>query len=391
MTGEYWVVSAHRKAADDTLAAYCADYGLQQLEADSVRYLLQSSTVIGGESETSLYAPPKTNPAKIIVSRTLPVLLGSDFMLCWLSLLASRTQELLIQGLPAKSGINKARLTAEKLQDCADVFSLSSAEGDFQKLALAGQAAQACSGGGFKAFLQKRFHTAFAYMFDSADDFRLRYKRANDGFIDQGRLKAEFADRQFVYTFHGIVQKSHFIETLAGDCFGGKRLRILDMGGGYGGMAVELALAGHQLTVVELEPAKIEHLGNWFAQTCGVAAGLRYVPGDFEAIKTLDGPFDIISFFGSLLYYPHEKTINLLMECNNKLSGDGLLVIHENPKNLAKPDALDFERQFMPQELDEMVKQAVGQPTYYSIFSHAPLDFAKASQTVMLLAARKNS
>ncbi|MEU4236611.1 methyltransferase domain-containing protein [Actinoplanes sp. NPDC026619] len=69
----------------------------------------------------------------------------------------------------------------------------------------------------------------------------------------------------------------------------GRELTVLDVGGGTGGFAVPLALAGHAVTVVDASPDALAALTRRAADA-GVAARVRAVQGDGDALAGLVEP-----------------------------------------------------------------------------------------------------
>jgi SAM-dependent methyltransferase len=69
----------------------------------------------------------------------------------------------------------------------------------------------------------------------------------------------------------------------------GRELTVLDVGGGTGGFAVPLAQAGHSVTVVDASPDALAALTRRAADA-GVAAKVRAVQGDGDALAGLVGP-----------------------------------------------------------------------------------------------------
>jgi len=75
---------------------------------------------------------------------------------------------------------------------------------------------------------------------------------------------------------------------------GGGAWRILDAGGGDGGDALPLALAGHEVTVLDPSAAMLAKLADDAARV-GAADRVRCVEGGIDAIARLGGePFDLV-------------------------------------------------------------------------------------------------
>ncbi len=82
----------------------------------------------------------------------------------------------------------------------------------------------------------------------------------------------------------------------------GRPLRVLDLGGGTGGTAVPLAVAGHDLTVVDPSPDALFSLRRRAAEQ-GVEDRVRALQGDADTVGVLVGPgaaFDLVCLHGTL-------------------------------------------------------------------------------------------
>jgi len=73
------------------------------------------------------------------------------------------------------------------------------------------------------------------------------------------------------------------------DRHAGRRLTVLDVGGGTGGFAVPLAEAGHAVTVIDASPDALAALTRRAADA-GVAGRVRAVQGDGDALSSLVEP-----------------------------------------------------------------------------------------------------
>ncbi|QIM20722.1 methyltransferase domain-containing protein [Phycicoccus sp. HDW14] len=82
----------------------------------------------------------------------------------------------------------------------------------------------------------------------------------------------------------------------------GRPLRILDLGGGTGGTAVPLAVAGHELTVVDPSPDALFSLRRRATER-GVQERVRALQGDADTVRELvgaDPAFDLVCLHGTL-------------------------------------------------------------------------------------------
>ena len=80
----------------------------------------------------------------------------------------------------------------------------------------------------------------------------------------------------------------------------GRPLRVLDLGGGTGGLAVPLALAGHEVIVVDPSPDALAALRRRAAEA-GVGETLRSAQGDADDLRTiLRARVDLVTLHGAL-------------------------------------------------------------------------------------------
>ena len=81
----------------------------------------------------------------------------------------------------------------------------------------------------------------------------------------------------------------------------GRPLRVLDLGGGTGGLAVPLAELGHEVTVVDPSPDALASLSRRSAER-GVAERVTAVQGDADSLAEIigDRPLDLVCCHGTL-------------------------------------------------------------------------------------------
>ncbi|MGW3956872.1 class I SAM-dependent methyltransferase [Streptomyces sp. NPDC004752] len=85
----------------------------------------------------------------------------------------------------------------------------------------------------------------------------------------------------------------------------GRRLRVLDVGMGYGAQALRLARAGHQVTGVEQDPVLISAARETLtAEPEGIRERMRIVQGDGRdtGVHFLPGSFDVVLCHGVLMH-----------------------------------------------------------------------------------------
>lgn len=380
-----WVYAANDKLAEEAVAAYEA--GLSTSAGD-IRHFRNSSTLLSvdGDKPLSAYAEIEESPRAILVGARHPVMVDTPFALAWLAGLARRA-EVVLHDLPAAPGLAK-RLTAARLGARADLFVAEPLSEVLTRLTLAPAAKEADAAGKLDAYVRERLKTAAFWLGRNASAFCERYLKGADRYFDGDRLSANVADGQFCYTMHGVFQKGLFLdEWIRRQTFAGADLNILDMGGGYGGLGVEMAVRGHAVTVVELEDAKIELLGRWLARSADVASKVTFRTGDFSKINTVGGPFDLICFFGSLLYEDRAVLPKLLADCAARLTQRGRLIVQELPQSRSQPDARDFQRQFTGEELHAALSASFKDIRCFSPFNLQEIPLEKADETVLLCEA----
>ena len=100
-------------------------------------------------------------------------------------------------------------------------------------------------------------------------------------------------------------------ERLARACNIGRGQRVLDVAAGTGNTALRAAIAGAQVTALDLTP---EHFraGRAEAKRCGVE--IEWVQGDAEALPFADGEFDVVtSSVGAIFAPDHQRVADELL------------------------------------------------------------------------------
>lgn len=103
-------------------------------------------------------------------------------------------------------------------------------------------------------------------------------------------------------------------------------MKVLDLGCGYGRIAQELAIAGMQVTGIDLVPAMVEK-----AKDRAAAAGLAidYRLGDFSRLPTLSGFDAVIMWFFSFGYGDEVAHLKSLRNACGALKKGGLLLFDQ--------------------------------------------------------------
>lgn len=134
----------------------------------------------------------------------------------------------------------------------------------------------------------------------------------------------------------------------------GRDLRILDLGGGAGRMALWLAPRAASVTVVEASAGLIA-AGERAAQAAG-ASHVRFAQGDVAAAE-IEGPYDLILMWGVAAYLDDEALRALAGRCREALAPGGLLILKE-PVTTEGPRQYDTRR------------DAAGEIVYRACFRH---------------------
>lgn len=109
--------------------------------------------------------------------------------------------------------------------------------------------------------------------------------------------------------------------------------RILDIGCGNGRLLVPAALAGHEVTGIDIDPEAL----NACAAICA-EAGVKVTLIDndvFEVLPT-EKPFDAIICCGNtlMLFADIHQGVRLLQVCRESLGKDGIFIIDDIPRDL---------------------------------------------------------
>ena len=221
------------------------------------------------------------------------------------------------------------------------------------------------------------------------EDFLKTYGRATAGTEETTAVQRDAAERSFIYGLYGANQKSFVVEHILASHGLRRAIRGLDAGGGYGFLAAELAAKGHDFLVSDYDEKKIDLVGPWIAERCGLGPRLRFVTERLEAIDRPRVHYDLVSFFGCLLYLERRDVPKVLSRAMQLLRPRGLLLVHENPREAGKPGSLDYERRFAADELAGLIQNNAGRFTCYSMFTAKPVPWAQAARSVIMAAVQR--
>lgn len=177
----------------------------------------------------------------------------------------------------------------------------------------------------------------------------------------------------YIYSLFGAYHKSLVTLKIIEDHFPDQKpLNILDMGGGYGFLGAELAMKGHNVTVTDGSSFHVR-IGKKLLQHCELDKKINFFEQKIEDVDTNQkNQYDIVSYFGCLLYAIRKKVPAILKSSMKILKPGGVLMIHENHNRLIKPESVDYPICFSSEELLNLLAKHAGQPRLYDIFSLQP-------------------
>jgi len=109
--------------------------------------------------------------------------------------------------------------------------------------------------------------------------------------------------------------------------------RVLEIGCGNGRLLVPVALAGHEVTGIDIDPDAISAC----AAICSNAdVNATLIDGDVFDTLPVDESFDVIICCGNtfMLFANIHEGVRLLQVCRESLCGDGMIVIDDIPRDL---------------------------------------------------------
>lgn len=330
-----------------------------------------------------------------IVAQQFPVLYGNDFTLAWLARitrLLAPGGALLVEYKNPKRNETLNLVTAEALRARLPDVTVEGPENGVIRIAPAPKKRFSLRGlfaGGRGAAPSpfKSIYPAFEDKFDAYAAMLTRHGQLVGATQDEREAEAR---QSFVYALFGANQKSYLVERICAHFGIDRPVQGLDMGGGYGFMAAELCKQGHAFCVADYDPEKVTKIGPWLAKECGVGDSLTFRTLPMEEITEIEGKFDVIAFFGSLLYADRGQVENILAHAETLLTDGGLLIVHENPQDRSQPGSIDHEKKFLCADLIDYMTASVGPPAFFSAFSGAPIDAEAAAKSVMIAVSRKS-
>jgi SAM-dependent methyltransferase len=216
--------------------------------------------------------------------------------------------------------------------------------------------------------------------------------RAYKGFRDICRRRGSARDvpQSFMYSMLGATRNSLVLERLAARFGWGPNPVIVDIGGGYGFLGLELAAKGWNVAVVDFDPAKTELVGPWLAQRSPRPLPIGFFTRSMDEVSDLGVPGgsqpQAITFFQSLRLGNRDRAADTLRACWARLSPGGALLIHELVHET--PGVVFAEGSlFYRDELLRLVAEVATAPSYVSKWDGEPMRKFIADTSMIL--ARK--
>lgn len=198
------------------------------------------------------------------------------------------------------------------------------------------------------------------------DDFRAVLADAGDPSESPESDYLHSAENEFIYSLKWSLHTRAILESLFRRYGLESSLRGLDVGGGYGFLACELAAMGHRMTNLELLDWKVNTVLPWLAKTSGTSERVDGWASRMEDLTGVDETFDFVCFMGSLLFIERSDVTRVLATARRLLKPGGLLVFRENLLIDATRDQHRTGRypRFRPQELHEILCATGDRPVY---------------------------
>jgi len=311
-----------------------------------------------------IYSPLNASFTKAFVIREFPVLYANDFTICWLvkMLLDMRDDgELYIEIPDEKVNRNKNHVSVDLLKRKLPSVMVEYVDKNWVRIPYSKNLTSDVQ---TLRTIYKAFHHKFDEFFD------VWASNSETETADADKMRAD-ATRTFIYSLFGANQKCFVLDRIIQEYFRGALIDGLDMGGGYGFLAAELACAGHTMQMIDYN-AKNVAVGHWLAKECSVEKNLSLNIGNIEDITRHEGSYDMISYFGCLLYVDRKYIPEILRSSMALLKSSGVLIIHENPKGVIKPGNSDYDICFDTEELINYLNDNAGHPSFYNIIREWP-------------------
>lgn len=203
--------------------------------------------------------------------------------------------------------------------------------------------------------------------------------RAYEGFRQKLSDKGQqpLASRSFMYSMLGTSRNSLLLERMATQFGWGPNPAIVDIGGGYGFLGLELAAKGWTVAAIDRDSFSTEVVGRWLAERSPRPLPLELVTQSMDEIPQGGLPGGraphVITFFHSLLMGRRDRVGDILRACWDSLTPGGALVIHELVHGTPGERAND-RRLFRQEELLRLITENAAAPGFVSVFDGKPMD-----------------
>ena len=109
--------------------------------------------------------------------------------------------------------------------------------------------------------------------------------------------------------------------------------RVLDIGCGNGRLLLPVALAGHEVTGIDIDPKAISACA---ARCADVEIDATLLDGDVLKLLPLSEPFDVVICCGNtlMLFTDVNECVTLFRLCNESLTQSGQFIIDDIPSDL---------------------------------------------------------
>ncbi|NDV27506.1 bifunctional 2-polyprenyl-6-hydroxyphenol methylase/3-demethylubiquinol 3-O-methyltransferase UbiG [Desulfovibrio sp. JC010] len=217
--------------------------------------------------------------------------------------------------------------------------------------------------------------------------FRNSMLESGNLFSDPDEDYAHSAELVFCNNLKRVLLNAFLMDVVFRAAFGSRRIRLLDVGGGFGFLGAALAERGHDVTVTDIMENRVVTGNRWLAPACGLEDHLRFEQGRMEDLSELGGTYDCITFWGSLLLCDREQVEQVLHTAASMLSPDGIIVVEERPSGMSGSDRAE---QFSADEFNALLEKTVGSPTYFNPVSGKRISFDTAKHFILLAVAARD-
>ena len=314
-----------------------------------------------------------------IFTRECPSLFNTDYSYQWiasLSLDMGVSSSVLIEIKDSRFNKDNMKLTPESLKS---VFPDTRVSGNLHEVSFRASQMPARS----LRTAQKFFHALFPQFCTALREIQ-NFKKGSPEEV----IIAE-ATRCFKYGLYGGIQKSFLAKTVAqNEGLAANQLRILDVGGGYGFFAIEMAAAGHKVKVIDVFEGYL-NVAKHLVSISEFADCVEFELCDMAKLENPEGLFDVVTFFGSLLYVPRDFTQTVIGNSMKSLKKGGVFLLHENTKAIIDPKERDYAACFEPEELKNYLTIGSSSPKFYNILNGKEIDWEAAKSRVVAASIKK--